>query len=61
MKIIQVIKNVALLAFALSAGCSNEDIISLDGTADATTPLAIDVSNSLGTRVGGGDFGIQIC
>ena len=45
----------ALMAVALS-GCSNEEQLSLDGTADATTPLSISVSNSLETKVGGGRF-----
>ena len=38
-------------SFGLS-GCSNEEKLSLDGTAEARTPLSISVSNSLETKVG---------
>ena len=44
---------IAMMAFTVSPGCSNEEQLSLDGTADATTPLSIIVSNSLETKAGG--------
>ena len=47
---------IAMMAFTVSPGCSNEEQLSLDGTAEARTPLSISVSNSLGTKVGGGSF-----
>ena len=46
---------VALMGIALT-GCSNEEQLSLDGTADAGTPLAINVTNAGLTKVGGGSF-----
>ena len=45
-------------SFGLS-GCSNEEKLSLDGTAEARTPLSISVSNSLETKVGGVVSGSQ--
>ena len=39
-------------SFGLS-GCSNEEKLSLDGTAEARTPLAISVTNAGLTKVGG--------
>lgn len=48
----------ALTAFALP-GCSNEEQLSLDGTADAGTPLAISVTNAGLTKVGGVVTGSQ--
>ena len=55
MKFNQCILGVALMAVALT-GCSNEEQLSLDGTADAGTPLAISVTNAGLTKVGGGSF-----
>lgn len=48
----------ALSVIALS-GCSNEEQLSLDGTAEARTPLAISVSNAGLTKVGGVVSGSQ--
>ena len=45
---------IAMMAFTVSPGCSNEERLSLDGTADATTPLSISVTNAGLTKVGGG-------
>ena len=45
-------------SFGLS-GCSNEEKLSLDGTAEARTPLSISVSNFLETKVGGVVSGSQ--
>ena len=52
MKFNQCVLGVALMAVALS-GCSNEEQLSLDGTADAGTPLCIRVTNAGLTKVGG--------
>ena len=49
---------VALMGIALT-GCSNEEQLSLDGTADATTPLSISVTNADMTKVGGVVSGSQ--
>ena len=51
---------IAFSTFIVLPGCSNEEKLSLDGTADATTPLNIRVSNSLNTKVGGGNFGSYV-
>ena len=40
-------------ALSVTPGCSNEEKLSLNGTADATTPLAISVTNAGLTKVGG--------
>ena len=45
-------------SFGLS-GCSNEEKLSLDGTAEARTPLAISVTNAGLTKVGGVVSGSQ--
>ena len=46
---------VALMAVTLT-GCSNEEQLTLSGTSDARTPLAISVTNAGLTKVGGGSF-----
>lgn len=51
---------IAFSIFIVLPSCSNEEKLSLDGTADATAPLNISVSNSLETKVGGGNFGSYV-
>lgn len=58
MKFNRFMMGVALMAVALS-GCSNEEQLSLDGTADARTPLAISVTNAGLTKAGGVVTGSQ--
>ena len=58
MKFNRFMMGAALMAVALT-GCSNEEQLSLDGTADAGTPLAISVTNAGLTKVGGVVTGSQ--
>lgn len=58
MKFNQCILGVALMAVALT-GCSNEEQLTLSGTSEARTPLAISVTNSGLTKVGGVVSGSQ--
>ena len=39
-------------ALSVTPGCSNEEQLSLDGTAEARTPLSISVTNAGLTKVG---------
>ena len=46
-------------ALSVTPGCSNEEQLSLDGTAEARTPLSISVTNAGLTKVGGVVSGSQ--